>query len=182
MNKHAIFTVALFLMVSILGLLAAHLLHGQTRPASDPNPAQPSARPYGIDKRTPWTTSRITGSPEPPHPYRVERVFPKLGFKNPLLITNAPGTDRLFVGEHAGKLYSFPKDQTRDKPDLFLDLTTELQSWDKAGKVKGLEAVYGLAFPPPFLANPLLFTFPPLNTKHPHPHPPPGIPPSPFPL
>src|SRR2546428_103440 len=81
---------------------------------------------------TACTTSRITGPPEPPHPYRVERVFPKLAFKNPLLITNAPGTERLFVGEHAGKIYSFPKDPARDKPDPFLDLTTELDSWDKA--------------------------------------------------
>src|SRR5712692_3009546 len=58
-----------------------------------------SGPPYGIEKRTPWTTSRITGSPEPPLPYRTERVFPKLTFKNPLLIRSAPGTERLFVGE-----------------------------------------------------------------------------------
>src|SRR5712692_11416847 len=129
---------------------------------------QRAERPYGIARRTPWTTSRITGSPEPPHPYRVERVFPKLGFKNPLLITNAPGTDRLFVGEHAGKLYSFPKDQTRDKPDLFLDLTTELQSWDKTGKVKGLEAVYGLAFHPRFVENRYCYICYVLNSKNPN--------------
>ena len=35
----------------------------------------PTTQPYGIDKRVPWTTSHIKGSPEPPAPYRIERVF-----------------------------------------------------------------------------------------------------------
>src|SRR5262245_7676543 len=35
-------------------------------------------KPYGIDKRVPWTTSRIKGSPEPPPPYRTVSAFPKL--------------------------------------------------------------------------------------------------------
>ena len=41
-----------------------------------------------------WTTSRIVGSPEPPTPYKVARVFPKLKFKNPTLMAFAPGSDR----------------------------------------------------------------------------------------
>jgi putative heme-binding domain-containing protein len=96
--------------------------------------------------------SGITGSPDPPHPYRVERVFPKLSFKNPLLLANAPGTDRLFVGEHAGKLYSFVPDPKCAKADLFLDLTTELHSWDKR-RVKGAGALYALTFHPRFAKN-----------------------------
>jgi putative heme-binding domain-containing protein len=110
-------------------------------------------RPYGIPKRVPWTTSRITGSPDPPPPYRVERAFPKLTFKNPLLMARAPGIDRLFVGEQVGKLYSFPNDPNSAKADLFLDLTTEIHSWDKAGKVQGIDAVRGLAFHPQFAKN-----------------------------
>ncbi len=53
-------------------------------------------------KRVPWKTSHITGSPEPPSPYRLERVFPKLEFKNPLVFVQAPGMDRFFVAEQAG--------------------------------------------------------------------------------
>src|SRR6266516_2042340 len=71
---------------------------------------EPAAKPYGIDKRTPWKTSRITGAPEPPPPYKIERAFPKLTFKNPLLLTTAPGSKRFFVCEQAGKIYSFPID------------------------------------------------------------------------
>ena len=69
------------------------------------------AQAHGIPTRIPWTTSRITGTPEPPHPYRIVRVFPKLHFRNPLLITRAPGMNRFFVAEHQGKMYSFPMDE-----------------------------------------------------------------------
>src|SRR5215467_8733637 len=76
------------------------------------------ARPFGIDKRVPWTTSGVTGSPDPPHPYRIERVFPRLRFTNPLLLARAPGIDRFFVGEQAGKIFSFRNDPKCDKADL----------------------------------------------------------------
>lgn len=110
-------------------------------------------RPFGISKRVPWTTSRLTGSPDPPPPYKIVRAFPKLTFKNPLLLRNAPGTERLFIGEQEGKLYSFPNDQQVSKADLFLDLTTEIHSWDPKGKVKGVGNLYGLAFHPQFAKN-----------------------------
>ena len=53
-----------------------------------------NGRPYGIERRIPWTTSRITGTPEPPPPYTIERVFGNLEFTNPVVLTNAPATDR----------------------------------------------------------------------------------------
>ena len=55
------------------------------------------ATPYGLDRRVPWTTSSITGSPEPPKPYRTQRAFPNLKFRNPLLLTSVPGTNRLAI-------------------------------------------------------------------------------------
>jgi putative heme-binding domain-containing protein len=128
-------------------LLCALALLPPFRPAAaDPPKAE---RAYGIPQRVPWTTSRVTGSPEPPHPYTIERAFPKLQFKNPLLMARAG--DRFFVGEHAGKIFSFPDDQNAAKADLFLDLTTELR-WDKS-RFKNIDAVYGLAFHPKFAEN-----------------------------
>jgi hypothetical protein len=53
-------------------------------------------------------------------------------------LTNAPGTDRLFVAERYGKVYSFPNDPTVARADLFLDV----------GKV-----IYGIAFHPRFAEN-----------------------------
>ena len=104
-------------------------------------------------QRVLWQTSHITGSPEPPAPYRMERVFPKLEFKNPLLLVRAPGTDRLFVAEQAGPIYSFkPKEQVA-KPDLFIDMSKEIHSWGNNGRVKGVGNVYGLVFHPDFVKN-----------------------------
>jgi putative heme-binding domain-containing protein len=149
------------LILCVLGIctLLWITLTGETRPgagqaAEKPVRKEPAKgkRPYGIPQRIPWATSRITGAPEPPHPYLIERAFPKRLFKNPLLITNAPGTDRLFVGEHAGKIYSFKNDPSAAKADPFLDLTTELHNWDKK-RVKGVGAVYALTFHPKFAKN-----------------------------
>jgi putative heme-binding domain-containing protein len=114
--------------------------------------AGPADRPHGIPQRIAWTTSRLTGSPEPPPPYRVERIFAKLTFKNPLLLTRMPGSDRLYIGEQAGKLFSFPNNPAVEKADLFFDLTKELHSWDP-NKAKGVGALYGLAFHPQFTRN-----------------------------
>ena len=63
-----------------------------------------------IKQRQPWTTSRIKGSPEPPLPYRAQRVFQHLNFQQPTVLTNAPATDRLFVAEQKGRIYSIPND------------------------------------------------------------------------
>src|SRR6516162_1311656 len=80
-----------------------------------------ASRPYGIAKRVPWTTSNFRGRPEPPLPYRAERVFPKINFKNPTVLTSAPGTDRMFVAEQYGKIFSIPNDPDAAAPDPFLD-------------------------------------------------------------
>ena len=48
-------------------------------------------------KRAAWTTSRVIGSPEPPPPFKTQRVFEKLAFKNPTVLVTAPGSKRLFV-------------------------------------------------------------------------------------
>jgi putative heme-binding domain-containing protein len=102
--------------------------------------------------RKPWITSRIVGSPEPPPPFRTVQVFPKVRLNHPLLLTRAPGTDRLFVGEQDGRLYSIA-----NRPDAtaepFLDLTKELRTLQQHPGAKGVEAVYGLTFHPKFAEN-----------------------------
>src|SRR5579871_6486830 len=72
--------------------------------------------------RTPWLTSRVVGSPEPPPPYRITRVFPKLTFKNPVDMCSAPGTDRLFLAEQAGQIYSFRNEPGVTAAERFVDL------------------------------------------------------------
>ncbi len=109
------------------------------------------------EERKPWTTSKITGTPEPPPPYRLERVFPKLTFDHPLEIVRAPGTERLFViehhKEHLGRIFSFPNDPACAAPDLFIDLPAEIEGWQKVQDCKGVGAAYGIAFHPDFEKN-----------------------------
>jgi uncharacterized repeat protein (TIGR03806 family) len=98
----------------------------------------------GIEKRVAWTTSRITGSPEPPLPYVTERVFPAIQFKECLDITSAPGIDRLFVVEQSGKILSFRNKPAVDAADLVIDIAKE---------IPGVKQVYALAFHPDFERN-----------------------------
>ena len=40
------------------------------------------------NSRTAWTTSRLSGTPEPPAPYIVERIYPQLQFNQPVILTH----------------------------------------------------------------------------------------------
>ena len=80
------------------------------------------------------------------------RAFPKLSFTNPLLLTTAPGINRFFVCEQAGKILSFPIDENAEKADLVLDIARDLSSWDP-DKVRKTGDLYGLAFHPKFAEN-----------------------------
>jgi putative heme-binding domain-containing protein len=102
--------------------------------------------------RTPLSTSHVTGSPDPPPPFKVVRAFPNLKFEHPLLLARAPGMDRLFVGEQDGVLYSFP-DRPDAKADLFFDLRKEIKTVKQLTGGKDIESVYGLTFHPDFEKN-----------------------------
>src|SRR5262245_9897319 len=109
---------------------------------------RPAPKPPGLDRRVPWTTSRVRGSPEPPSPYRTELAFPQLKFDEPLDITSAPGTSRLFVTERYGRVFSFRNDPRTDTADLLLDLNRHLGR--TAPKTL---AAYGFAPHPQFARN-----------------------------
>ncbi len=93
---------------------------------------------YATLKRALWTTSRVKGSPDPPNPFRTEVAFPHLKFEQPLELTTAPGTRRLFVVERFGKIFSFAEDPEISEADLLIDLK---------------KTTYGLAFHPQFQKN-----------------------------
>jgi putative heme-binding domain-containing protein len=116
--------------------------------------------------RTPWKTSRVVGSPDPPPPFKVVRAFPKLKFEHPLLMARAPGSDRLYVGEQAGVLYSFADNQDA-KAELFFDLRKELKTIELLKDAKEVEAVYGLTFHPEFEKNHQCFVCYTLRSKKP---------------
>lgn len=100
-------------------------------------------------KRVPWTTSKITGSLEPPPPYTIERVFSQLELTNPTVLTNAPDSDRLFITELRGKIYSFPSNPDKKEVDLFYDVNKHHKDIEPR--------VYGLTFHPQFKTNRLCY-------------------------
>jgi uncharacterized repeat protein (TIGR03806 family) len=127
--------------------------------ASQPN-GQANGQPNGDDvsppkvaQRSPWTTSHVSGSPEPPPPLKTVRAFPKLQFEKPLLMTMAPGLDRFFVVEQSGRIYSFPNDRACETPELFLNLKASYDKLTANSDAKGMGACYGLTFHPNFAEN-----------------------------
>src|SRR5712671_6891214 len=90
--------------------------------------------------RVPWTTSRVVGSPNPPAPLRVEKMFPKLKFDAPVDAGAMPGSDLIFVLEQKGKLYSFPARVDSDRANLVFNFSAH-QPFDSA---------YSFAFHPKF--------------------------------
>lgn len=110
---------------------------------------QPQRKEFGLEKRVPWTGSKVQGSPEPPPPYRTELAFPKLPkFEEPLELTYAPGGNRLFVAGRWGKIWSFVNKKDVDQADLALELKSE-----NGGKA----VIYGFTVHPRFKENGQVF-------------------------
>ncbi len=97
--------------------------------------------------RTPWTTSRVTGSPNPPAPFTVERVFPQHNFDRPVEFMRQPGSDRWVVLLEGGKLLSFrPSD-----PGMNTDLALDCREFRSAARP------IGFTFHPGFATNRFVF-------------------------
>ena len=98
----------------------------------------PVRKATGIEKRELWTTSKVKGSPEPPDPYRVERVYPKLKFDEALEIAAVPGRKAWGIAERKGKIFVFDADPAKAEKKLVYDAQ---------------DTVYGFAFHPNFAEN-----------------------------
>lgn len=110
------------------------------------------ARPFGINKRVPWTASRFNGTPEPPDRFLIEPVFPKLSFENPVELLSVPGADRMLVVEVNGSIHTFRNTPDVDSKELVADLRKATPTVDGNGR-----RVYGFAFHPRFKQNHQVF-------------------------
>jgi hypothetical protein len=54
------------------------------------------ARPFGLSERVPLTTSRVFGSPDPPHPYHIRRVYKYIQLNQSVYLIQEPLSERLF--------------------------------------------------------------------------------------
>jgi glucose/arabinose dehydrogenase len=104
-------------------------------------------RPFGLDKRLPLTTSRVVGSPDPPPPYRVQRVYADLKLKYPIAIAHQPGSNRLLLINEEWSYGPVKIQRIVDDPK-----TIELET------LLDLDAVaYSIAFHPDFAKNGYLY-------------------------
>jgi uncharacterized repeat protein (TIGR03806 family) len=132
----------------LLGFVGAmvigfYLTLGATTSAAD--------KPFGLEKRVPWTTSRLVGSPEPPPLYTVEKTFTNIVWKSPLYVAAEPGTDELLVITQGGennkpsKILRLKNNAATTETETLLEVTNRL--------------VYGLTFHPRYRTNGYLFVF-----------------------
>jgi uncharacterized repeat protein (TIGR03806 family) len=139
---------------AIVGLVCLWLLQ------SDVTCAAETEKPFGIEQRIPWTTSRLIGSPEPPPPYTVEKTFTNITMKSPLYLAPELGTDRLLLVLQGGdkdkpsKILRIKDDPETVETETFLQVTNRL--------------IYGLTFHPRYETNGYLYVFSngPWETDH----------------
>ena len=60
-------------------------------------PDEKTARPFGIDKRVPLTTSKVVGFPDPPPPYRAVRAVPDYKPEFPIMVRVIPDSTEALV-------------------------------------------------------------------------------------
>ncbi|MBI3857199.1 MAG: PQQ-dependent sugar dehydrogenase [Planctomycetes bacterium] len=125
----------------------------------------PDAQDAKPGERAAWTTSRLTGSPEPPPPLRAERAFPRLTFKAPVALVPFPGGRRYILVEEKGMLYSFPNDPDCAKADVFCDLQKEIRGLDKIERCRGVGQSFSIVFDPGFEKNRLCYVMYVLASK-----------------
>lgn len=77
-------------------------------------------------ERVPWTTSNLVGSPDPPKPFHIQRVYPRLQFNNPVELRVMTGDDRMLMMQVDGKMFVFDDDQNCEQAELILDLGKDL--------------------------------------------------------
>jgi len=108
-------------------------------------------QPFGIERRIPWTTSRVIGSPDPPLPYAVEKIFTNINWKAPLYLTPEPDTDDLLVvlqggeKERPSSIVRVPNGPNADTAETLLEMSNRL--------------VYSVAFHPGYRTNGYLYVF-----------------------
>jgi uncharacterized repeat protein (TIGR03806 family) len=110
-------------------------------------PKKDAAKPYGIERRLPLTTSTVVGSPDPPRPYRVTRALPQFRTSFPIAVTHQPGSDRLLL---INQKWSYgPASILRLKDDPATDQFETLLSLDGVA--------YDVVFHPDFMKNGYLY-------------------------
>lgn len=101
---------------------------------------------FGLEAREAWDNSHFRGSPEPPEPFRAERIWTDLQFDQPIEMAYEPGSSRVYIAEQRGRILSF--DSQDPKPTELANLRRHYPRFNE---------LYGLAFHPKFASNRQIF-------------------------
>lgn len=112
---------------------------------------------FGLESRIPWTSGHVTGTPEPPPAFELQRLYPKLHFKSPLEIAFATDSDRIFIAEQPGKIFSFHNTADPSSSDLAIDFRETVKDWNQIPGCTGFDSIYGMALHPDFAHNHFIF-------------------------
>jgi uncharacterized repeat protein (TIGR03806 family) len=117
-------------------------------------------KPYGLEKRIAWKSSRVIGRPDPPLPFVAVRAYEKLSLKGPLYLIAEPAVGgqgkpgdakpegrgpRMMVVEQAGRIVAFADDPAVESTSVFL-------------KREDCE-MYGMTFHPKYAENGFVYVF-----------------------
>lgn len=100
----------------------------------------------GAQTRTPWTTSRVQGSPEPSKPYTTEPLLAGLPIDEVLELASLP--DHLLLVERRGSVWSTPVTLDTPEKQLVLDLKA---------RHPALDQLFGLVLHPAWRTNRQVF-------------------------
>jgi len=104
-------------------------------------PGNPKAG--GLQKRLPLTTSRVVGSPDPPLPYRVERVYPDMKMAWPEIPILIPGSDEFLIIALTNSYGQTRIYRMKDDP--------KVKTWDLW--LSSTDTAYQIEFHPKFAEN-----------------------------
>ena len=133
---------------AVYGLVAFCMTALVIRGAGGVEPPIPSGTaPFGIDQLAPFTSSLVVGSPDPPLPYRVKKVFGNLALSFPIAVVREPDSDRLVCLTH-------DSGQSVSRIMRFVD-TEQVTAADELLRID--RAAYDLTFHPDFKNNGYLY-------------------------
>jgi glucose/arabinose dehydrogenase/mono/diheme cytochrome c family protein len=129
----------------VIGLLCAVSFPASAFAGNAPQKADPVLR---IKAALSSTESHVVGSPDPPPPYRVARVLPKLRLTLPVGVANEPGSRRLLF---------IDQDET-SSPARLCRTTDDPQSGEFETLIDFDDSVaYSIAFHPQFAQNGFMY-------------------------
>ncbi len=115
--------------------------------------AADNEKSFGIAKRIPWNSSHVVGTPDPPTPFRTERVFDKVKLDNPTDIQPTPDGKWWIVCQEWGVIRAFANEPNAERADVFLDLSKKT----KEPKPRDMHHLWSMTFHPKFAENGFLY-------------------------